>query len=108
MKLQDTPRADDAELSRIRETLKAHAATSMERTGRSADGSILVTVDQRLQVLKVQILDDSISPERREALQCAAVEATNAAMREVVRAASEALTQLQTTIGSTALDSNAT
>jgi DNA-binding protein YbaB len=99
MKDQKARGGVEDDVSRFREVLEAQAGKAAERTVRSKDGLVQVTVDQRLQVVRIEFLDKSIPHDRRDALQEATVEAINDALQQMVLASAEALLKVQAEMG---------
>lgn len=80
---------------RLRELLAAHAAQKSKDITETIDGKVSVTVDSRLQVTAVRLLDQSIDECARVALETAIAEAVNAARRRAVLSGADALTGLR-------------
>jgi DNA-binding protein YbaB len=74
----------------VRELLDAHAAAKSDVT-ETVDGKVSVTVDSRLQVTAVRLLDQSIDEYARVELEKAIAEAVNVARRRAVLAKADAL-----------------
>jgi DNA-binding protein YbaB len=83
----------EATTQRVRELLEAHAKRTDAGATHSASG-VTVTVDSHLRVTGVQIDEASIDASRRAAIENAIVEAVNAAMQQVVKSTSHALSAL--------------
>jgi DNA-binding protein YbaB len=83
----------EATTQRVRELLEAHAKRTDAGATHTA-GGVSVTVDSHLRLTRVQIDDASIDASRRAAIENAIVEAVNAAMQQVVKSSSEALSAL--------------
>lgn len=80
---------------RLREMLAAHAAQKSKDITQTVDGKVSVTVDSRLQVTAVRLLDQSIDEVTRVGLEQAIVNAVNGARQSAVLAAASALTGLR-------------
>ncbi len=81
--------------SRLREMLAAHAAHRSRDVTETVEGKVSVTVDSRLQVTAVRLLDQSIDECARAELEKAIAEAVNGARRRAVLSAADALTGLR-------------
>jgi hypothetical protein len=79
---------------RVREMLEAHMAQPKGNVTEKV-GKVAVTVDSKLQLVEVRLLDDSIDERVRRELEKAIVEAVNCARRHAVRGAAEALAELR-------------
>jgi len=83
----------EATTQRVRELLEAHAKRTDAGATHSA-GGVTVTVDSHLRVTGVQIDKASIDASRRATIEHAIVEVVNAAMQQVVKSTSHALSAL--------------
>jgi DNA-binding protein YbaB len=79
---------------RVRELLEAHMAQSKREVTETIDGKVEVTVDSRLQLTSVRLLDKSLDDRVRRDLEQAIVEAVNSARRQAVMSAAEAVSRL--------------
>jgi len=75
----------------VRELLDAHAAQAKSEFTETVDGQVSVTVDSRLQVTAVRLLDQSIAESVRVELEKAIAEAVNGARRRAVLSKADAL-----------------
>jgi hypothetical protein len=80
---------------RLREMLESHAAQKSKDITETVDGKVSVTVDSRLQVTAVRLLDQSIDDCARVELERAIAEAVNVARRRAVLSTAGALTGLR-------------
>ena len=79
----------------VRELLDAHAAQAKSEFTETVDGKVSVTVDSRLQVTGVRLLDKSIDERVRVELEKAIAEAVNVARRRAVLSKADALSGLR-------------
>jgi hypothetical protein len=80
---------------RVREMLAAHAAQAKSDVTETVAGKVSVTVDSRLQVTAVRLLDQSIDECVRVELEKAIAEAVNVARRRAVLSKAGALSGLR-------------
>jgi len=83
----------EATTRRVRELLEAHAKRADARATHTVDG-VSITVNSHLRLTRAQLDDPSIDASRRAAIESAIVEAVNAAMQQVVKSSSHALSAL--------------
>lgn len=86
--------AFEVSAQRVRELLEAHMRDARRVVTEEVAGKVSVTVDARLQVTAVRILDDSINERTRQELEKAVIEAVNGAQRRAVLASAEAVSRL--------------
>jgi DNA-binding protein YbaB len=83
----------DTAIRRVREIMTA-ASQRPDAGATHTVGIVSVTVDSHLRLVNVRIDDASIDASKRAAIEKTLVEATNAALQQVVKSSSEALSAL--------------
>jgi hypothetical protein len=84
-----------SETPRVRELLEAHGKRARADITETVSGIVAVTMDSRLRLTGVRLLDPSIDAARWAAIEKAIVAAVNGAMQKVVTSAAEAVSRLQ-------------
>jgi DNA-binding protein YbaB len=85
----------ETDLDRVHALLESSMGAAQEPVTERVDGIVAVTVGGQFQLLQVQLLDDRIAPEVRDAIGSAIVAATNGAVQRMVANAAKSMLELQ-------------